>query len=69
MKAFKITLLLTIIVGFIYRGAQHAAHAVTPQHDYQLDIHHDSVWLWDGSRLAGKCGVGRIDSLILNDNQ
>ena len=23
--------------------------------DYQIDIHNDTIWLWDGERFVGRC--------------
>lgn len=37
--------------------------------DYQINIKGESVTLYDGSRLVGKCPINKLDSLIINDNQ
>lgn len=39
--------------------------------DYQIDIHNDTIWLYDGKRLVGKVlnkWNSPLDSLILKDN-
>lgn len=39
--------------------------------DYQINIHMDTIWLYDGSRLVGKVlntWNSPLDSLILKDN-
>ncbi len=40
--------------------------------DYQLDLHNDTVWVYDGQRLVERYVTnwkGQIDSVLLNDNQ
>jgi hypothetical protein len=43
-----------------------------PIRDYQIDLHMDTVWLYDGERLVGRFTNTRydsqLDSLILKDN-
>lgn len=49
-----------------------ASYSVPPIHDYQLDVHYDTVWLYEGDRLVDSWitdYTSKIDSVILKDNQ
>lgn len=56
-----------------YEGAE-CPNAQAVMHDYQIDIHMDTLWLYDGDRLVGRVidpngtyGAG-LDVLITEDN-
>lgn len=40
--------------------------------DYQIEVHYDTVWIYDADRLVGKYintkWDGQIDSILINDN-
>lgn len=42
-------------------------------HDYQIELHMDTMWVYDGPRLVGTLintkWDSKLDSLILQDNQ
>ncbi len=82
MTKQRILLTLTVICGLFigwcigsfispFRGTK-APETIHPI-DYQISLHFDTVWLYDGSRLVGSYintkWDSQLDSLILKDNQ
>lgn len=58
-----------------YEGRECPDYATCKGHsmrDYQIDLHNDTVWVYDGQRLVERYVTtwkGQIDSALLNDNQ
>lgn len=56
----------------IARKNQIAIPLTNSAHDYQLDVHYDTVWLYEGDRLVKSWIQKDTDSLysiILKDNE
>ena len=48
------------------------SYSVHSLHDYQLDVHMDTIWLYEGDRLVDRWitdYTSKIDSVILKDNE
>lgn len=76
MKKNKDYTLIAILIPFLIAvisssGCYSDQKVIAPdtnKHDYQLDIHFDTVWLYDNERYVGRCMYNKIDSLIDADN-
>jgi hypothetical protein len=80
MKTWKAILLaivpLTIAFPAIYfiskTQKEEKANVKKLMRDYQIELHIDTVWIYDGDRLVGRYVSNRntsLDSLIMKDNQ
>lgn len=70
MKILLALLLLSCISLLCLFFSTYLRHEGTT--DYQLNIHNDTIWLYDGGRFVGKVPNywnSPLDSLITLDNQ
>lgn len=72
MKLLTLICCALVISSAVYLGIKIGEYNYKcPPSDYQLDVHEDSIHVWDGKRFIGSVVFdnSKLDSLILKDNE
>lgn len=65
-------LLAASLVSLILAITEHYHPKCPAAKDYEIQLHMDTVWIWDGDRLVGRYITNwqsQMDSIIIDDNQ